>query len=71
MLPELFAQTEADYRVQRLLLEAESYRRARAVPARTLRYTLRRGRTRAFVTPRIRWTVAVRASALGRAERSI
>lgn len=71
MLPELFAQTEADHRVQRLLRDAQSYRRARAVPARTLRYKLRGGRTQAFVTPRIRWTVAMRASALGRAERSI
>ncbi len=71
MLPELFAQTEADYRVQRLLREAEAYRLARAVPARTLPYKLRRGRTRAFVTLGIRRTVSVRALALGRAERSI
>ncbi len=71
MLPELFAQTEADHRIKRLLREAESYRRARAVPAHTLRSRLQRGRTRAFVTLRIRWTVAMRTSALRRAERSI
>jgi hypothetical protein len=71
MLPELFAQTEADHRIKRLLREAESYRRTRAVPAHTLRSRLQRGRTRAFVTLRMRWTVAMRTSALSRAERSI
>ena len=71
MLPELLAQTEADHRIKRLVREAESYRQARAVPARTLRHKLQRGRTRAFVTLRIRWTVAMRTSALGCAELSI
>jgi hypothetical protein len=46
MHPELFAQTEADYRVQCFLREAASYRLARATSIRTLRYKLRLRATR-------------------------
>jgi hypothetical protein len=49
MFTELFAQAEADYRIQRFLREADKYRLARSVPTPTSRIERGRGRIRAFV----------------------
>jgi hypothetical protein len=73
MVPELFIQAEADYRIQRRLHEAEEYRRARLVPSRASRNELQGDRTRAFVIKAgtTRKAVAMCARRIGWASRGL